>query len=265
MQENPALLSLVLPSRRLLACFSAYLHWYIGRHFRALRLAHAERFPATAGPLIVYVNHASWWDPLACIMLSRHLQLEANHYAPMDAAALKHYTIFRKMGLFPVEAGTHRGAAQFLRAARAILATPNSVLWITPEGRFTDVRVRPPRFEPGLAALVSRCESCVVVPIAFEYTFWDERLPEILLNCGEPIRIADGQSHTAAEWNTQFATAMARTQDELAALSTLRDPSLFTTVLSGKVGIGGVYEAWKRLLAMVSGRAYQGSHGSLRQ
>jgi hypothetical protein len=116
-----------------------------------------------------------------------------------------------------------------------------------------------------LAALVSRLKGCVVVPIACEYTFWDERLPEILINCGEPIRIANGQSRTTEEWNQEFAAAMARTQDELAALATLRDPALFTTVLSGKVGIGGVYEAWKRLLALVSGRAYQGSHGSIRQ
>jgi 1-acyl-sn-glycerol-3-phosphate acyltransferase len=265
MQENPALLSLVPPSRRLLASFAVYLHWYIGRHFRALRLAHGERFPATTGPLIIYTNHASWWDPLACILLSRYLLPAASHYAPMDAVALQHYSIFRKMGLFPVEAGTLRGAAQFLRAAREILAAPNSVLWITPEGRFTDARIRSQRFEPGLAALVSRLNQCVVVPIASEYTFWDERLPEILMSCGEPIRIADGQSRTTEEWNKEFATAMAHTQDELAALAILRNPSLFTTVVSGKVGIGGVYEAWKRLLALVSGRAYQGSHGSIRQ
>jgi 1-acyl-sn-glycerol-3-phosphate acyltransferase len=241
------------------------LHWYLGRHFRALRLAHGERFPATAGPLIIYVNHASWWDPLACIMLSRHLLPAASHYAPMDAAALKHYAIFRRMGLFPVEAGTHRGAVQFLRAAREILATPNSVLWITPEGRFTDIRVRPKVFAPGLAALVARMESCTVLPMAFEYTFWDERLPEILINCGEPIRIADGRACSAEEWNRVFTDSLAQTQDELAALAMLRDPALFTTALSGKVGIGGVYEAWKRLLAMVGGRAYQGSHGSIRQ
>jgi 1-acyl-sn-glycerol-3-phosphate acyltransferase len=256
---------LVPPSRWLLAGFAAYLHWYIGRHFRAQRLAHGERFPSTTGPLIIYLNHASWWDPLACITLSRHLMPAANHYAPMDATALEHYSIFRRMGLFPVEAGTLRGAAQFLSASREIVSSPNSVLWITPEGRFTDARVRPLRFEPGLAALVTRLESCTVVPMANEYTFWDERLPEILVNCGEPIRIESGRSRTAEEWNGEFATAMARTQDELQALATLRDPSLFRTVLSGRVGIGGVYEGWKRLLAVVSGRAYEGSHGSLRQ
>ena len=257
--------ALVPPSRRLLAFFATYLHWYIGRHFHALRLANGDRFSNATGPLIVYANHASWWDPLSFILLSRHLLPGASHYGPMDAAALKHYAIFRKLGLFPVEPGTTRGAAQFFRAARKILSTPNSVLWVTPEGRFTDMRTRPAVFRPGLAALVARTGACTLVPLAFEYTFWDERLPEILISCGEAIKVADGQLHTAAEWSGQLAAALAATQDELAALSKLRDPALFTTLRSGRVGIGGVYDAWKRLLALLSGRVYEGSHGSIRR
>jgi 1-acyl-sn-glycerol-3-phosphate acyltransferase len=257
--------TLIPPSRLMLAFFAGYLHWYIGRHFHAMRLANGDRFPSTTGPLIVYANHASWWDPLSLILLSRHFLPGARHYGPMDAAALKRYGMFHKLGLFPVESGTPRGAAQFLGAAREILSTPNSVLWVTPEGRFTDIRTRPPVFRPGLAALVARTGACTLVPLALEYTFWDERLPEILISCGEAIKIADAQLHTAAEWSERLAAGLAAAQDELAALSKLRDPALFTTVLSGRVGVGTVYDAWKRLLALLSGRAYQGSHGSIRR
>ena len=253
------------PSRRLLSFFAAYLHWFIGRHFRALRMAHAVRFPTTAtGPLIVYANHASWWDPLAFIIISRHLLPTAAHYAPMDAAALKHYGFLSKLGLFAVENGTRRGAVQFLRTGQQIAATPNSVLWVTPEGRFTDPRTRPALFRPGLAALVARLGPCTLVPLAFEYTFWDERLPEILLSLGQPLHIADGAHHTTAEWSSLLGSALAATQDELAALAKQRDPALFATVLSGRVGISGVYEAWKRFRALMTGTVYQGSHGSLR-
>jgi 1-acyl-sn-glycerol-3-phosphate acyltransferase len=256
---------LVRPSRRILGIFAGYLHWYIGRHFRAIRLANGDRFPNATGPLIVYTNHASWWDPLSCIVISRHFLPGASHYGPMDSAALQHYGIFRKLGLFAVEPGTLRGAAQFLRAAREILSTPNSVLWVTPEGRFTDMRTRPAVFRPGLAALVARTGACTLVPLAIEYTFWDERLPEILISCGEPIHIADGQAQTAPEWSARLAAALSATQDELALLSKLRDPALFTTVLAGSVGIGGVYDAWKWLLALRTGRVYQRSHGSIRR
>ncbi len=255
--------ALVLPSRRLLAFFSRYLHWYIRRHFHGMRLANPDRFPNTTGPLIVYANHASWWDPLSFIIISRYLRPAASHYAPMDATALKHYGFLRKLGLFPIESGTPRGAAQFLRASREILSTPNAVLWITPEGHFTDVRTRPAVFRPGMAAVVARLGPCTLVPLAFEYTFWDERLPEILMCCGRPIEVSDGHSHSAAEWSDQLAAALAATQDELSALAKLRDPALFTSILSGRAGVSGVYDAWKRLRAILTGRAYHGSHGSI--
>jgi 1-acyl-sn-glycerol-3-phosphate acyltransferase len=260
-ERRPAL---VRPSHRLLSFFAKYLHWYIGRHFHAIRLAHGNRYPQAAGPLIVFANHASWWDPLAFIIISRHFDRTADHYAPMDAAALEHYGMLRKLGMFPVEGGTTRGAAQFLHAAREILATPTSVLWVTPEGRFTDMRTRPAVFRPGMAAMVARLGACTLVPLAFEYTFWDERLPEILMSCGEPIHVEDGHMHSTAEWSERLGAALTQTQDELAALAKLRDPAKFATILAGHVGISGVYEGWQRLRAALTGRVYQGSHGSIR-
>jgi 1-acyl-sn-glycerol-3-phosphate acyltransferase len=254
---------LVPPSRRLLSLFSVYLHWYIGRHFHAMRVANGSRFPRESGPLIVYANHASWWDPLTFVVISRYFLPTASHYGPMDAAALKHYGFLRKLGLFPLEAGTRRGAAQFLRAAEEILSTSNSVLWVTPEGRFTDMRTRPAVFRPGLAAVVARLDACTLVPLATEYTFWDERLPEILMCCGKPIEVVGRRS--TEEWSERLAAGLADAQDELAALAMLRDPDRFETVLTGRVGISGVYETWKRLSALLTGRAYQASHGSIRR
>jgi 1-acyl-sn-glycerol-3-phosphate acyltransferase len=255
---------LVPPSRRLRSFFSYYLHWYIGRHFHGLRLANPGRFSRTTGPLIIFVNHASWWDPLSCLVLSRHFLPGASHYGPMDEAALRHYGFLRKLGFFPVENGTRRGAAQFIHAAHQILSTPNSVLWISPEGRFTDMRTRPAIFRPGLATLVARLGACTLVPLAIEYTFWDERLPEILVSCGQPVEVTDGKQYSVAEWNDQLTDALAATQDELAALAKLRDPGRFETILSGRDGISGVYEAWKRLIALLTGRVYEGSHGNIR-
>ena len=254
---------LIRPSRPLLALFAIYLHWYVGRHFSAIRVANASRLPAAAGPLIAYSNHASWWDPLALILFSRYFFPTSDHYGPMDAAALKRYGFLRKLGLFPIEAGTSRGAVQFLRAAEEVLSRPQSVLWLTPEGHFTDIRTRPVSFRPGLATLVARLGACTLVPMAAEYTFWDERLPEILICCGRPIRVSEGSRRNTEDWNEQLAAAMSATQDELAALAKLRDPSNFETILSGRLGVSGIYEGWKRLLALLTGRSYQAGHGSI--
>jgi hypothetical protein len=119
-------------------------------------------------------------------------------------------------------------------------------------------------FRPGLAALVARLGACTLVPLAIEYTFWDERLPEILVSCGQPVQVVDGKQHSVEEWNDQLGAALAATQDELATLAKLRDPERFETILSGRVGISGIYEGWKRFVALLTGRVYEGSHGSIR-
>jgi 1-acyl-sn-glycerol-3-phosphate acyltransferase len=251
------------PSRRAIGLFSFYLRWYLRRHFHSVRVANAGRIPPRAQPLILFGNHASWWDPLAAILLAQTILPARQHYAPMDAAALAHYGIFRPMGFFPVDNHSARGVAQLLRAGEQVLSRLGSVLWITPEGQFQDVRQRPIVFRPGMGALISRMGRLTSVPIAIEYTFWNERLPEILINIGEPLEIADGTMEEARTWTNLHAYAMAATLDELAMLATERDPDAFETILSGSGGIGGVYEFWKRFTCAVTGRPYFHDHGSI--
>jgi 1-acyl-sn-glycerol-3-phosphate acyltransferase len=256
---------LIKPSSRLMALFHLYLRWFVGRHFHGLRVANGERFPRSAeGPTIIYLNHPSWWDPLTCILISRYFLPRANHYAPMDEAALRRYRFFARLGLFPVEMNTARGAIQFLRASTEVLSTPEAVLWLTPQGHFADVRKRPLILKDGLASLLARLPKATVFPLTIEYVYWDERLPEILVNCGAPIRLpihtSDGGECMIAEWNATLATALTATQDDLAALAVTRDPSNFESIIEGSAGIGVIYDLWQR---MRSGARYDPEHGSI--
>ena len=236
-------------SPRVLALFMAYLHSYVPRHFHAMRVAHAERFPRDARPLIVCINHASWWDPLMILTLSRHLAPGRFAYAPMEAAALKQYGFFRRIGAFPVDNSSSRAGAHFLRQAMDVLARPDAILWVTPEGRFTDVRERPVTWKQGVAALTRQFEECTLVPLALEYTFWDERLPEVLCSIGERT--------------SRLQAAMTATQDELAQRAVTRDASRFTTVFAGSAGVSAAYDAWRRVKAAVSGRPYIAEHSAI--
>ena len=265
-QVTPAKLTgeLKTPSRRALSLFSLYLRSYVGRHFHALRVANPGRIPAQAQPLILFANHASWWDPLVGMVLGQALLPHREHFAPMDANALSHYGIFRSMGFFPVDNASARGASQLLRAGAQVLRRPGAVLWITPESQFQDVRKRPIVFRPGLGALMSRTGRLTCVPVAIEYVFWNERLPEILVNVGEPLEIADGSMEEARTWTNLLSYAMAATLDELAMLTMERDPEAFVTILSGSGSIGGIYGLWKRITCFLTGRKYDPDHESLR-
>ncbi len=252
------------PSRALLRFFDMYLYFFVRRHFHALRLAGAEQWPHGKRPLVVCLNHPSWWDPLTAILLSRFLERGADHYAPMDALAFSRYGVFDKLGLFPVEQGTPRGAAQFLRTAAQLFTDKNAVLWVTPQGGFTDARSRPVTFRPGLDALLRRAPEVTVLPLAIEYTFWDERLPEALALLGKPLLFSKGRCGAVSETpGEQVAGALGRAQDALAALSAKRDPSLFTPVLAGATGTSGIYGGWQRIRAAVRRERFSGEHGSL--
>ncbi len=252
--------------------------------FRALRAAHLERMAAVdaAIPLIVYANHPSWWDPLTAFVLAPHVIGKRRFYAPMESASLRRYGVLSRLGIFPVEVDTPRGAAQFLRAAETVLSR-GDVLGVTAQGSFTDIRVQPPALKPGVAALLARFERAgrrvAAVPLALEYTFWDQRLPEALACIGQPILVGErpvagvvshspaatgpeqasaaaDNSQTATErWSALLEERLAQTQKELAALAMTRDAGRFKTVLQGRRGTAGLYGNWQRLQRALHGES----------
>ena len=244
-------------SGALLSIFRSIVRRYFRRHFHAVRLSGGQQLASITGPLILYANHSSWWDPMVAYLLAADRLPDRPHYAPMDAAALNRYAVLRRLGIFPVEMGTRRGAAQFLRTGQAILRT-GGVLWVTPQGRFADPRERPLVFKPGLAALAARQTSCTLVPLAIEYTFWDERHPEALLHLGEPVQTS---GEPAEVLEPRLIAALESTMDALKARALSRNPQAFDRTLSfHAAGTGGLYGLAQRLRSLLRRQPYQAEH-----
>jgi hypothetical protein len=137
-------------------------------------------------PVVVVLNHPSWWDPLVGLVVTGFLLPTRVHHAPIEAAGLAHYPFLARVGFFGFDSSTVAGAALFLRKSLAILSRPESVLWITGQGEFVDARRRPTVLRPGVGHLARRLNDAVVLPMAVEYPFWDDRCPEILIRFGTP-------------------------------------------------------------------------------
>lgn len=253
----------------LLGWFRWYLRGYLPKGLHSLCVATEQPFEAPADtPLIVYLNHASWWDPVVSIHLSAVESPDRTVYAPFDEEALARYPIFEKLGFFGVDQTSRRGAAQFLKTSRTVLATPGASLWITPEGRFVDPRNRSADFEPGLAHLAEHLAStddatlsrAILWPLAIEYPLWEERLPEALCRWGEPIRVAEHATLCKDGWNRLLVDRLRKSQERLAELSLARDPSAFRVLLGGGVGVGGLYDTVRRVFARLRGQRYRAAH-----
>ena len=228
-------------SRTLLRLFRMYCDAYYPRHMHRLLVAGEEHL-RVQGAVVIYFNHPSWWDPLTCLQIAWRLLPDRKHYGPIDAAALERYRFLSKLGLFPLEQQTLRGARQFLTTAKAILKDPNACLWITPQGRFADVRERPLRFMPGLNHLDATC-----IPLALEYVFFEESKPEVLARFGAPA-------------NTRHEAALTAVMEQVAADAVARDVHAYRSILTGRVGVGGVYDLYRKCKAMLKGERFAPEH-----
>ena len=249
----------------LLRWFTWYCRGYIRRHFHSLRISVSALPPDMTGiPLVFYTNHASWWDPLVGLVIKDEFFGDRRLYAPIDAAMLRRYRMFAKLGFFGVEQGTRRGAIQFMRTSQAILQDPEHLLALTPQGRFADVRERPLRFQSGLGHLAAKVEHAIFLPMATEFVFWEERLPEILVRFGEPVLLNDDtrRGQTPEALSARLERKLAATLDALSAEAQRRDPSDFRTILRGGAGQGGIYDLWRGLKVKLRGETFAKEHGN---
>ena len=246
----------------LLRWFRWYSVRYVKRHFHAVRLARECRpdVPRDA-PLVVYLNHAAWWDPLVGLVLAKQLLPDRAVYAPIEEKALGRYRFMERLGLFGIDPQTRGGARRLLRVSRAILARPDAALWITPEGRFVDPRERPVRFRPGLAHLARSLDSGMLLPLALEYPFWKERSPEALARFGHPMHVEEHHELSVADWNSLLQDQLRAAQDALAEQAIRHNPEDFEVLLRGRAGVGGVYDVWRRLWARLRGESFSPQHG----
>ena len=246
-------------SDRLFWAFGWYLRWYFWRRFHAVQVSCAGLPLVVPGrPLIVYGNHPSWWDPALYILLATKLFPGRRGFGPMDAEALGRYGLFERMGVFGIALDSSRGAARFLSTSLAVLSDPGNMMWITAEGHFTDPRSRPVRLRPGLAHLARRVPGALILPLAVEYSFWNESRPEALVRFGTPVET--GRDRSVAEWTAHLEAALTSTMDALAAESMERNPGLFQPLLRGRVGVGGIYDVYRRFLALAQGRRFDPAH-----
>jgi 1-acyl-sn-glycerol-3-phosphate acyltransferase len=240
--------------------FTRYFRRWMGKSFHAVRLSRAGKPPALDGrPLVVVLNHPSWWDPLMGVVLAELFE-GYKHFVPIDAAALRQYRLFEPLGFFGVEVGTPAGALAFLRTSEAILSHPRHAIWVTAQGKFTDPRVRPVALRQGVGHLLRRLDGAVVLPLAIEYPFWQERYPEALAHFGSPIAIERGKDRTVGEWMTRIEAGLTEALDELAREAQTQDEARFETLVGGNVGVGGIYDWWRRLKARLRGRRFRGGH-----
>ena len=260
--DKEARAALARRSRLWFATFAAIFSRALTSDFHAVRLARDGPAPDPETPhLLVYCNHPSWWDAAIITVLIARLFPGRPGFAPIDQTMIARYGFMQRIGAFGVAQNAPAGAAMFLTAAAHILSDRRNLIFVTAQGRFADARERPVRLAPGLAHLVDRAPKATFVPLAIEYPFWDERKPELLLRFGVPFPARDLLGLSRRDRQAQLATRLEQVMDDLARQAIARDATVFTTVLSGRTGVGGIYDLWRRGRALARGEHFVAAHG----
>jgi hypothetical protein len=242
----------VLPvtlSPRVLRVFRWYTRRLFGKKFHAVRVVSdtidtLHKVDAAEHPALVLMNHASWWDPLVGVLLADTYLPHRTCFAPMDRAQLERFAFMRKLGIFGIDPDDPDSEP----AMRAYVSTlfaqhTQPTLWITPQGRFTDVR-EPISLRPGSASIAARTQLSHVVCVAIEYNFWQDQRPEVFLRFAS----CEAERATTASWQRSMTITMQANQDELSTLVRKRDPEPFTCLIGGDAArINPVYDLWLRL------------------
>ncbi len=209
-------------------------------------------------PLIVYANHASWWDPITAMLLQQAYFSNRTFYAPIDADALEKYRIMAKLGFYGVRMESFDGASAFLKTTKAILNSKKVTIWITPEGRFSDVRDYSSPLMPGLSHLASKISGVKFLPVAFEYGFWDESRPQIFVRFGSPID--SSETMAKGDWNELLTSRLRQTQSELARSVQQRETAAFEYLVESRPVRLGWYDYCRSWVAWIKGKPFDPRH-----
>jgi hypothetical protein len=168
----------------------SYVRWRIRRGFDGLYLAGEDhaRDALGAGPVVVAVNHVSWWDALVIIALDA--RIGGRGRCLMDAQNLARMPFFGWLGAVPLDRSSPRASLRDLAASIGHLDGAGRSLWIFPQGELRPPRLRPFAIQGGVAWLVRRA-GVPVVPLTLDYFYREAPSPTIAACYGAPI--AKGQ------------------------------------------------------------------------
>jgi chlorobactene lauroyltransferase len=198
--------------------FAGYNRNLFRRRFESLQISGFENLQnrSSLSPLIIYVNHSSWWDGLVAFEISRAAKLDS--FVMMEEKQLKKLFPFRWLGAFSVVRDKPREAIKSINYAVEILTeNKNRALWIFPQGEIAPNDLRPIMFFNGAAKIIEKLENCLAIPIAVRYEFLGEFKPEIFVKIGKLAELKKRDFIDAKKLTKGFEQNMTKLLDELKA------------------------------------------------
>lgn len=184
------------------------------------------------GPALIIMNHQSWWDPLIGLYLAHRYFPDRAGLAPMDKTQLAKMGLFKRLGIFGLDPDAPASLSALCKYLMASWQShPETILWITPQGKFSDP-YQPITLRPGAAAVALAAQRAGldlrIIAVAIEMPFWQARHPDLLLNISDAS--PKNLPASLSDFNAHLTRSLQSAADELRARVASRDESHFLTI-----------------------------------
>lgn len=210
------------------AMWDLYIDRKVRRSFRALWTRGA--LPEGDAPILLYANHASWWDGFIAHQLCRATRRDG--YCMMEEENLARYRFLSRIGAFSVRRHEALSSLESLRYARSLLQKPRAVVVIFPEGELHPFGSRDLRLERGVE-LLARVSVARCVPVAIRAAMFEHELPDVLIDVGDAHGLA-----TLASFEERLRAQVER-------VAAARSTDGFLPLVRGRSGVAERWDTWR--------------------
>jgi 1-acyl-sn-glycerol-3-phosphate acyltransferase len=201
------------------------------------------------GPLILYLNHSSWWDGYLMYVIHRVvLGGRFDVHLLMEERQLRAYRFFSWSGAFSINRQDPEDARRSQQYAANLLrggGRPRA-LFIFPQGKIVPADRRPLVTYPGIARIVALAGPLTLCPVALRYEFLGQQWPHAFIRIGPAHRPADPSdiAGTLADVTARLTAACDALRDDVLGLQLGR----FRPLLRGRRGVDQRFDGFRRLL-----------------
>ena len=227
-----------------LAIWNFFVNLLLRRRFYSVRVKNAHHYELRNKDVanIYYSQHSCWWDGMVAYYLCRYLFKDQINMMVED---LIKFPLLGKVGAFSIDKKTPKSTLRSMKYCAEFLNRDKISLWLFPQGKIMPPNHRPLEFQKGVAFLAQRVKKVNLFPIAIQYVFLRQGLPEVLIDIGKPI-LVDGEvdKDTFNEYLEQDFTKVL--DNQLKEISNGEVEKYDTIMYRKKAGLGKSIEKWAR-------------------
>lgn len=165
-------------------------------------------------PTILFAPHCNWWDGIVLYNTTHRI---CKKEIRLMVEELNRFPLLRRGGAYSVNKKSPQSAMKALKYSVDLLKDLRNQLCIFPQGIIRPPHYRPIEFQTGLAYIaqsaVKKYGKINLIPLAIEYCFFRDNRPEVVVDFGKCIELAD-KNIDRHEYTKFLEQALTQTCDE---------------------------------------------------